>query len=388
MKFTTINITLFLALLSIMLFGFDSSTNNSKKNNPDPKDTVKAIVTYGNDFLYETAVDFSSFNIQERVDSLIGLDSILPHQLEELNFYKSVAKKTEAEMYLLVDSLFELDSVPYSLINQINLFIALMPQKLELPVNFATIKEDGSPYPANIYYQTWDNKSAFNYPAALMNTDSTLVLILTNSDKNQHYHHPLTEKTLIRYFGTVTSPYGWRDGRPHQGVDLEVHLHDSILCAFDGKVRLARYYEGYGKVVIVRHYNGLETLYAHLNKIKVKEGDIVKAGQFLGNGGMTGNASGTHLHFEMRFKGVPLNPSHIISFQDRELYADTLIVKRIKSNYIVYPYNTQYHIVKKGESTYSIAKRYGVKVENLCELNAIVPKTRLIVGQKIKINSN
>jgi murein DD-endopeptidase MepM/ murein hydrolase activator NlpD len=91
--------------------------------------------------------------------------------------------------------------------------------------------------------------------------------------------------------GTVTSPYGWRDDKPHQGVDLEVHLHDSILCSFDGKVRLARNYDGYGKVVIVRHYNGLETLYAHLNKIKVKDGDVVKVGHFIGTGGMTGNAS-------------------------------------------------------------------------------------------------
>jgi murein DD-endopeptidase MepM/ murein hydrolase activator NlpD len=385
---TTLNIAVVLIVLSTFLLGFDTVSINSKGNSPDPKDTVKAIVTYGNDFLFETAVDFSSFSIQERVDSLIGLDSIQPHQLEELNFYKSVAKKTEAEMFHLVDSLFELDSVPYSLINQINLFIALMPQKLDLPSNFNIVKEDGSPYPANSYYQTWNNRAAFSYPASLMNTDSTLVLILTNKDKNQQYHHPLCQKTLLRYFGTVTSPYGWRDGRPHQGVDLELHLHDSVMSVFDGKVRLARTYEGYGKVVIIRHYNGLETLYAHLNKIRVKEGDIVKAGQFIGNGGMTGNASGTHLHFEMRFKGVPLNPSHIISFQDKELYADTLIVKRVKSNYVVYPYNTQYHVVKKGDSPYSIAKRYGVKVESLCELNAILPKTRLLVGQKIKINSN
>lgn len=377
---------LFLTLFSVyQLMGFTTYNRSTFYLNPDPKDTVKAVVTYGNDFLYESAVDFSTFSIQQRVDSLIGIDSLTPIQLKELDFYKSVAKKTEAEMYQLVDSLFELDTIPYSLINQINLFVALMPTKLELPEKFEVIKEDGSIYPSNEYYETWNSREAFNYPVSITQKDSTLVLVLTNKVKNQNYHHPLCQKTLTRYMGTVTSPYGWRDDKPHQGVDLEVHLHDSILCAFDGKVRLARNYDGYGKVVIVRHYNGLETLYAHLNKIKVKDGDVVKAGHFIGTGGMTGNASGTHLHFEIRFKGIPLNPAHIISFQDRALNADTLIVKKIKSNYIVYPYNTNYHIVKKGESLYTISKRYGIKMDRLCDLNMLAPKTKLIVGQRIKI---
>lgn len=371
-----------------MVFNFDMKTLDSNYSIGEPKDTIKALVTYGTDYLFETAVDFNTFSIQNRVDSLVGLDSLTPFQLKELNFYRTVSQKTESEMYQLVDSLFELDTIPYSLINQINLFVALMPTKLELPEHFTVLKDDGSSFPSNQYYQMWNNRVAFNYPTTITENDSTLVLVLTDKTKNQTYHHPLCSKSMVRYMGTVTSPYGWRDGKAHQGVDLEVHLHDSILAAFDGKVRLARNYDGYGKLVIIRHHNGLETLYAHLNKIKVKENDIVKAGQYIGTGGMTGNASGTHLHFEVRFKGVPLNPAHIISFDDKELNADTLIVKKVKSNYIVYPYNTNYHIVKKGESMYTISKRYGVKLEQLCELNTILPKTRLVVGQRIKINAN
>jgi murein DD-endopeptidase MepM/ murein hydrolase activator NlpD len=374
-------------LLLTVASGFSTGKQSVTRPHEDPKDTVKALVTYGNDFLFEQRVDFSHFDIQERVDSLIGLDSLTPYQWKELEFYKSVSRKSEDEMYEMIDSLFELDVIPYALINQINLYIALMPRELHLPSDFEIVKEDGSPYPANHYYKSWNSRAAFDYSPQLMQQDSVLVLVLAQPSLGQQYHHPLCEKTINRYFGTVTSPYGWRDGRAHNGVDLELHLYDSVLNMFDGKVRLAQNYQGYGKVVIVRHYNGLETLYAHLSKIKVKEGDIIKAGDLVGLGGMTGHASGTHLHLEMRFKGVPINPAHIISFQDRELYADTLIVKRVKSNYIVYPYNTHYHVVKKGESPYSIAKRYGIKIEQLCEFNCIEPKTRLVVGQKIRIDS-
>jgi hypothetical protein len=134
--------------------GFTTYNRSTFYLNPDPKDTVKAVVTYGNDFLYESAVDFSTFSILQRVDSLIGIDSLTPIQLKELDFYKSVAKKTEAEMHQLVDSLFELDTFPYSLINQINLFMALMHTKLELPDKFEVLKEDGSIYPSNRYYET------------------------------------------------------------------------------------------------------------------------------------------------------------------------------------------------------------------------------------------
>jgi hypothetical protein len=93
--------------------GFTTYTRSTFYLNPYPKDTVKAVVTYGNDFLYESAVDFSTFSILQRVDSLIGIDSLTPIQLKELDFFKSVAKKTEAEMHQLVDSLFELDTFPY-----------------------------------------------------------------------------------------------------------------------------------------------------------------------------------------------------------------------------------------------------------------------------------
>lgn len=354
-------------------------------NKKKPKDTAKAVVAYGNDYLFETNVDFSDINIYERIDSLISLDSLTASVKKEIAFYKTVANKSQEDIYQMVDSLFELDSVPYALINQINLYVAMMPEHIELPSEFEIIEEDGSPYPANAYYQYWSNKQSWYYPSEIHENDSTLVLVLADEDKGTKYNHPLCQKSLKRYYGTVTSPYGWRDGRAHNGVDLELHYYDSILNMFDGKVRVARTMGGFGKVVIVRHYNGLESLYAHMSKIRVHEGDTVKAGELLGHGGQTGNATGTHLHMEVRFKGLPVNPAHIISFQDKELYSDTLILKKYKSRYIAYPYGKEFHIVTKKDSPYRIAKRYGMTLTALCELNEISSKTKLLIGQKIKI---
>lgn len=350
-----------------------------------PKDTAKAVVAYGNDYLFETNVDFTDINIYERVDSLIRLDSITESIKREIAFYKSVANKSQDEIYQMVDSLFELDSVPYALINQINLYVAMMPERMELPAEFEIVKEDGSPYPANAYYHYWNNRQSWYYPDSIHAKDSTIVLVLADQNQGRVYSHPLCQKTLRRYYGTVTSPYGWRDGRAHNGIDLELHHYDSILNMFDGKVRVARTLGGFGKVVIVRHYNGLESLYAHMSKIRVHEGDTVKAGQLLGHGGQTGNATGTHLHMEVRFKGLPVNPAHMISFQDKELYSDTLILKKYKSMYVAYPYGKEFHIVTKKDSPYRIAKRYGMSLTALCELNGITSKTKLLVGQKIKI---
>lgn len=349
------------------------------------KDTAKAVVSYGSEYLFETNVNFADLNIHERIDSLIRLDSLTESVKKEIAFYKTVANKSQEDIYDMVDSLFELDSIPYALINQINLYVAMMPEHIELPADFEIVEEDGSPYPANAYYHYWNNKQSWYYPDSIHRNDSTLVLVLADKNKGMRYHHPLCQKSLRRYYGTVTSPYGWRDGKAHNGVDLELHHYDSILNMFDGKVRVARTMGGFGKVVIVRHYNGLESLYAHMSKIRVHEGDTVKAGQLLGHGGQTGNATGTHLHMEVRFKGLPVNPAHIISFQDKELYSDTLILKKYKSRYIAYPYGKEFHIVTKKDSPYKIAKRYGMSLTALCELNNITSKTKLLVGQKIKI---
>ena len=122
--------------------------------------------------------------------------------------------------------------------------------------------------------------------------------------------------------GRIISEYGMRNGRMHVGIDIVMTLEQPIYNAFDGMVRMARTFGDYGKVVVIRHHNGLETVYSHLNSIAVEVNQSVKAGDLIGGGGRTGNATGVHLHFEVRFMGQPINPRLIIDFENCELKTD------------------------------------------------------------------
>jgi len=157
-------------------------------------------------------------------------------------------------------------------------------------------------------------------------------------------------------YGRTNSPFGWRHGRPHTGIDLQLRTGDSVYAAFDGVVRMSKYYNGYGNCVVVRHYNGLETLYAHLSKLDVNPGTLVNAGQLLGLGGSTGHSTGPHLHFEIRFLGRPLNPSAVIDFPNETVKVDTL---NIESKIFQMPAGT-YHY-KKRRSSYRRSRYKGSK---------------------------
>src|SRR5690606_10996343 len=114
----------------------------------------------------------------------------------------------------------------------------------------------------------------------------------------------------------VTSRYGWRKGRAHKGIDIDLVTGDSLYAMFDGVVRFASYSSGHGNTVVLRHFNGLETVYAHLSALDVKENDSLVAGAYLGKGCATGNARGSHLHLEMYYKGIPVNPEYLLSFDE------------------------------------------------------------------------
>ena len=113
-----------------------------------------------------------------------------------------------------------------------------------------------------------------------------------------------------------TSPYGWRWHRGHHGVDIRLRTGEPIHAAFGGTVRIAARMGGYGNCVVLRHPNGLETLYGHLSKINVKHGQQVAAGEVIGLGGSTGNSTGPHLHFECRFLYQPFDPEWILDFNN------------------------------------------------------------------------
>jgi len=208
----------------------------------------------------------------------------------------------------------------------------------------------------------------------IKNDPNNMILV----KKLGEYHSP-TDKIVI------TSTYGHRWNRSHRGIDLDLQVWDPVHSAFKGKVRYAGFYGGYGRVVVVRHYNGLETLYAHLHRYKVAIGDEVEAGDVVGLGGSSGQSTGSHLHFECRFKGVAFDPATIIDFKNEKLIDKRITITKTKWGYAAIPDGVEYYTVKKGDYLYGIAEKYGTTCVKLCAANHINRNSTLQVGQKLRI---
>ncbi|MDB9152367.1 M23 family metallopeptidase [Parabacteroides distasonis] len=196
--------------------------------------------------------------------------------------------------------------------------------------------------------------------------------------------------TMIR----VTSKYGPRRRRMHKGVDLKVQIGDTIRAAFDGKVRIKNFERrGYGYYLVVRHPNGLETVYGHLSKFLVGVNDIVHAGDPIALGGNTGRSTGSHLHFETRFLGQALNPADIIDFESCTPYKDQYVFHNVKINgrksniYTSSSERMVYHRVKSGDTLGKIARMYGTTVNELCRLNGLKGTSMLRIGQSIRCSA-
>lgn len=207
--------------------------------------------------------------------------------------------------------------------------------------------------------------------------------------------------------GKVTSNYGYRArfGRMHKGIDLAIRSNDTIYAAFDGKVRLTNYEaRGYGNYVIIRHPNGLETVYGHLNKHLVKPDQVVKAGDPIGLGGSTGRSTGPHLHFETRFMGYAINPSAIFDFANHTTHTDTYTFdkktytkarnyapsRNLAKNENGNPYKAadiekDTYTVRKGDTLSSIAKSYGLSATSLRKINGMAAADVIKVGQVLKL---
>ena len=139
---------------------------------------------------------------------------------------------------------------------------------------------------------------------------SNHIYLHLDSLKDHEYAFPLPG-------GKVISAYGTRGG--HSGTDIKTCAKDTIRAAFDGVVRMSKPYYAYGNIVVIRHANGLETLYSHNFKNLVKAGDVVKAGQAIGLTGRTGRATTEHVHFETRINGQHFNPNLIFDLKERTL---------------------------------------------------------------------
>ena len=221
----------------------------------------------------------------------------------------------------------------------------------------------------------------------------------------------------------VTSNFGARWGRQHKGLDIKVYIGDTIRAAFSGKVRIVKYEpKGYGKYVVIRHYNGLETYYGHMSKQLVTENQEVNAGDPIGLGGNTGRSTGSHLHFETRLCGVALNPALMFDFRNQDVTGDFYTFHRsryaaesaratrlrganaesgngrfdtdededdelaIAAPSVTFAPEVHFHKVKKGETLQAIARKCHTTVDNLCKLNRIGRNIRLMPGQILKYN--
>lgn len=204
------------------------------------------------------------------------------------------------------------------------------------------------------------------------------------------------------YRAAPSSPFGLRNGRRHQGVDIPCYKGMPVLAAFDGKVRVSASVSGYGELVIIRHPNGLETFYAHLSRRDVSSGDWVRAGDVVGRCGSTGRSSGAQLHFETRYRGFAFDPSILIDFESGILRHRLLHVR--SSNFD--PDNRHdkslaggvctccregeerhedYYTVRSGDTLARIARKNGTSVRDICRLNGIKETTALRVGQRLKV---
>lgn len=255
----------------------------------------------------------------------------------------------------------------------------------------------------DIYGGMWGNRFVNTY-GDLKNAPDTFIVDLEN------FTMPVD--------GHMTSNFGRRGSRRyHYGVDLKAHTGDTIYAAFDGKVRVKQYErKGYGYYLVVRHLNGLETVYGHLSKFLVDENVFVKSGEPIGLAGNTGRSYGSHLHFETRFLGKPINPNFIIDFQTKEPHEEEYLVtnssyrKTSNSSRVLVKSNASggaskysepanndgnnkfvsgdvnYHRIQKGDTLGAIAKRYGTSVSKICSLNNMTSRTTLRVGKSIRIS--
>lgn len=257
------------------------------------------------------------------------------------------------------------------------------------------IQREQTGSPSAQLYKEWSNKYAHR---ATTLPDSFLINL-------KHFCMPTTSKV-------ITSNFGRRWGRMHKGIDVKVYIGDTIRAAFSGKVRIVRYEaKGYGNYVVIRHYNGLETIYGHMSKHLVEENQTVKAGEPIGLGGNTGRSTGSHLHFETRLCGVALNPALMFDFRNQDVTGDTYLFRRdtydneselankergkAESDYASTSKrgssskksdsgDIRYHKVKRGETLSSIAKKRNTTIEELCKLNHITKRMRIRPGQILR----
>lgn len=241
------------------------------------------------------------------------------------------------------------------------------------------IQKEMAAYPAYGLYPDWNNQRVHAFGKTVVIPD-TFRIDMTG------FCMPTTNTK-------ITSKFGPRRRRMHNGIDVKVYIGDTIRAAFSGKVRMVKYERrGYGKYVVIRHENGLETIYGHLSKQLVNEEQYVEAGEVIGLGGNTGRSTGSHLHFETRFLGQAINPALLFDFEKQDIVTDSYLFMKGKNRYrrsnssavASSGGDIQYYKVRRGDSLSRISKKTGVSIDRLCKLNGITRRTTLRINQVLK----
>ncbi len=237
----------------------------------------------------------------------------------------------------------------------------------------AQIREEQALYPGLDLYPNWDNEYVQAYKNAVIPESYTFDLT--------GFYMPTDHTRITDVFG-----YRPRRRRSHYGLDIKVYVGDTIRAAFNGKVRVVKNQgrRGYGKYIVIRHDNGLETVYGHLSKQLVDVNQHVKAGEPIALGGNTGRSTGSHLHFETRFLGIPINPALMFDFEKQDIVADNYTFQKRASVAKTASSKGLFYKVKRGDTLSKIAARQGVSVATLCKLNRITRRTVLRPGQVLR----
>jgi hypothetical protein len=224
-----------------------------------------------------------------------------------------------------------------------------------------------------LFSHSWINDQVFAYMGA-SKRDSIKDTLLSLVSNTRTFNPPIIGR-LYRGFSYT-----------HKGMDLSLKKGDTVRAAFDGVVRYAKYNRGgFGNLVILRHYNGLETYYAHLSRLKVLVDQIVKAGDVIGFGGSTGRSRAPHLHFEVRYKDIPLDPQRVIDFDSHKLIAYKFPVTRNVFFPSDYDGKAVYYKIREGDTLAHIAKKCHTSVKEICAINKIKTTTLLHAGRSIRV---
>ena len=256
-------------------------------------------------------------------------------------------------------------------------------EKVDSAANHVTLLNEVQILPLDEMYPSWRN-SGVHYSS---NLPDSFRIDLSN------YCMPTPSTRVTDIFG-----YRPRRGRVHHGLDIKVYEGDTIYAAFDGKVRITAFQRrGYGHYVVIRHPNGIETLYAHMSKKLVGENENVKAGQPIGLGGNTGRSTGSHLHFETILMGMSIDPALLFDFPGQKVTGESYVFRKAdpkhaqkvkggsKSKGKSKSSQAKYHKVKSGDTIGKIAKKHGVSQKSLLRLNGLKSTSILRPGQKLRI---